>query len=108
MFSVILFIILLVLVIGVVVGVVFFQLHLAKSESKWPGLVLPFLTFLFSIMSSFGWMLYDGTIEGLISIIIASLLFNIPTLILLAIYFSNRTRINNVSEIEKMTIQDLE
>ena len=35
---------------AVIAGIVFLQIYLSKQESRWPGLVLPLITFLFSLM----------------------------------------------------------
>ena len=83
------------------------QIFLSKKESKWFGLILPFITFAYSLLMVFSIAVTDGMdIFGLI----ASTLFvaNIPTIILLAIYFGCREKIKRKKALEKMNIQDLE
>lgn len=104
----------LVITIFLIIGTVLLQIKLAKSESRWPGFVLPVISFLFALLSVFSMastlilMNEIIRIQDIIQLIIFFLLFNIPALILLAIYFSTRKKLINVSEMEKMTIQDLE
>ena len=90
-----------------IVGGTLLQIFLSKRESKWPGLVLPTITFLWSLL-----MVLNVTAMETIRAVIASVLSvllagNIPTLILLAIYFSCRGKRRKKSEVEKMQINDL-
>jgi len=88
-------------------GGIWLQIFLSKKESKWFGLILPFITFAYSLLMVFSIAVTDGMdIFGLI----ASTLFvaNIPTIILLAIYFGCREKIKRKKALEKMNIQDLE
>ena len=90
-----------------VVGGTLLQIFLSKRVSKWPGLVLPTITFLWSIL-----MVLNVTAMETMRAVVASVLSvfivgNIPTLILLAIYFSCRRNRGKKSEVEKMNIRDL-
>ena len=90
-----------------IVGGTLLQIFLSKRESKWPGLVLPSITFLWSIL-----MVLNVTAMETMRAVVASVLSvfivgNIPTLILLAIYFSCRGNRRKKSEVEKMNIRDL-
>lgn len=102
-------------VIGLVIvsGLALLQIFLSKTQSKWPGLVLPGCSIFLSLIAGFGFLLF--TIAGarvILSAIGIFVLFNIPTLIYLAIYMIVRNNKNDLSkknqEIQKMNIQDLE
>lgn len=106
--------------------VIFLQFKLSKSQSKWPGFILPFISFAFSIITVLNMVIYtesyttsvDGqVITEIIStasigeIILQGLLIfvvsNIPTAILLGIYAYCRDQLKKRSELDKMKIQDL-
>lgn len=121
-------------------GVIWLQIYFSKQENKWLGLILPIISFLFSIMivlsiSAF-WTLTDeettetvsemtnevivtentfmnqvedsNTIQMIAIIISIFLLSNIPTVILLLIYFGERKKLNKRIELEKMNVLDLD
>ena len=88
------------------VGGVLLQIFLSRRESKWPGLVLPLLTFLYALLMACSAVAYNGGIPW--GPILASLILgNIPTVILLAIYFACREKFRKRSELDKMHINDL-
>ena len=97
------------LVLVLLVGGVFLQIFLSKKNSKWFGLILPAITFLYSLLMVLGVAVYDGMDGWEIFILIAStfLLSNIPTIVLLGIYFGCREKMKLRAELEKMSIQDL-
>lgn len=41
----------LVILLALLVGGIFLQIYLSRRESRWPGLVLPMLTFLCSLVN---------------------------------------------------------
>ena len=89
-----------------VVGGIFLQIFLSKREGKWPGLILPLLSFLYSMVMALSAVAYNGGVPW--GAILASLILgNIPTVILLAIYFACREKFRKRSELDKMTISDL-
>lgn len=97
------------------VGIVLLQIFLSRRESRWPGLVLPSLTFLLSLCVSVGlalFMVVPTQDSGLGTVVIPSLLvfilYNIPTCILLAIYYACRENHCRSKQLEKMNIQDLD
>ena len=99
-------IVLLVLLGVFVVGGTLLQVFLSRRESKWPGLVLPLLTVLYSLLMVLSVGVYDGGFPW--GSILASLVGgNIPTLILVAIYFACRSGLKKKSEMDKMNIEDL-
>ena len=111
-------------------GVIILQIFLSKRENKWSGLILPMIFLIISLVAAFGMVAFqtntstslydqDGNViettiekqpvEGAVPAMVFVLLFgNIPTVILLAIYFGCRERLKKNSEINKMNIQDLE
>lgn len=126
---------LLLLVFGI--GGVVFQIFLAKRKNKWFGLILPAICLLFSIIAVLSLSIYtskeitlqqvapDGTVieeqiiekskepivkkgPSIFQILAVFLLYNIPTAILLIIYFACRENIRKNSLLAKMNIQDLE
>jgi cytochrome bd-type quinol oxidase subunit 1 len=112
------------------VGFIILQVFLSKRGSKWLGLILPIITFIFALLPTLGiWFFsaYERTTESVDGVIVkqtvhtignvASLgftsllvfiLFNIPTIILLAIYFAFQERYKKERELIKMNIQDLD
>ena len=89
-----------------VVGGILLQIFLSKRERKWPGLVLPLLSLLYSLLMACSAVAYNGGIPW--GAILASLVLgNIPTVILLAIYAACRDRFRKRSELDKMNIKDL-
>lgn len=89
-----------------VAGGVLLQIFLSRREGRWPGLVLPVLSFLYSLVMAFNAVGYNGGIPW--GPILASLILgNIPTVILLAIYFACREKLRKRSELDNMHISDL-
>lgn len=93
----------------VLAGVILLQIYLSRRESKWPGLVLPILAFLFSLLFPLNMAApSDGVTVGFIfQMILVWLSGNIPTIIFLAIYFSCRGKHRRNKQLNKMNIQDL-
>ncbi len=88
------------------VGGVLLQIFLSKREAKWPGLVLPLLTFLYSLLLMFNVQAAgDGFPWG--PVLSSLVLGNIPTVLLLAIYAACREKRRRNSDMDKMNIQDL-
>ena len=98
--------IVLVFVLALLVGGVFLQIFLSKRESRWPGLILPLLSFLYSLLMACSAVAYNGGIPW--GAILASLVLgNIPTVILLAIYAACREKGRKKKAVDRMNIQDL-
>ena len=98
--------IMLVFVLGLLVGIVLLQIFLSRREGRWRGLILPLLTFLYSLLMACSAVAYNGEIPW--GAILASLILgNIPTVILLAIYAVCREKFRKQSELDKMNIKDL-
>jgi peptidoglycan/LPS O-acetylase OafA/YrhL len=98
------------IVLAIMAGGILLQIFLSKNESKWFGLILPFITFSYSLLMVFSIALTDGMTWWDTCGVVASTLFisNIPTIILIAIYLGCREKIRQKKALEKMNIQDLE
>lgn len=88
------------------IGLVVLQVFLSKRESKWPGLILPLLSLLISLLLVLNVTVHNGEFPWG-SILASLILGNIPTVILLAIYFASREKFHKRSELDKMNIKDL-
>jgi peptidoglycan/LPS O-acetylase OafA/YrhL len=94
------------LILAVGVGGIFLQIFLSKRDSKWPGLILPGLTFLWSLVMVLNVVSPDGSFPWG-AILAALLMGNIPTLILLAIYWAVREKRRTKNQVDKTRIDDL-
>ena len=96
----------LILMLVLLVGVPVLQVFLSRRENRWPGLLLPLLTFLYSLVMVCSVTAYEGGIPW--GPILASLILgNIPTAVLLVIYFACREKFRRRSELDKTRIEDL-
>ena len=93
------------------VGGILLQIFLSKRESRWPGLILPLLSFLYSLLMACSAVAYSAVAysEKIIwgPILTSLILGNIPTVILLAIYAACREKRRKRGELDKMQISDL-
>lgn len=90
-----------------IVGGVFLQVFLSKRESRWPGLILPLLTFLWSLLGPLNVMDTGSVSRNVLTVLVTLLAGNIPTLILLAIYWAVREKRRVKDQIDKMKIDEL-
>ncbi len=99
----------LIFALALFVGGILLQIFLSKRESKWPGLVLPIITFLYGLLYPLNMAAPSrGVTAGfIVQMILVWLLGNIPTFILLAVYFTCRGKQRRKKELDKMNIQDL-
>lgn len=97
-------------ILALLAGIIWLQIFLSKKESKWPGLVMPIISFLFGLLYPLNMVVpSEGVTVGfIIEMIIVWALGNIPTFVLLAIYFGCRGRNRKQKELDKMNIQDLD
>ena len=98
--------VMLIVFVVLIVGGVLLQIFLSRRKSKWPGLILPLLTFLYSLVLVLNVTSTDGTFPwnaALASLVIG----NIPTLVLLAIYWAAREKFRVKDQIDKMNLNDL-
>lgn len=129
----------LVLFLGITGGIIVLQIYLSRLPGKMPGLILPALCLLLTLVIIFGFSFFrvsnsyvveeNGetvqiaepgeddvqvesskiTVGDVLSLVPAFLMMNIPTLILLCIYFAARDskqRSQN-AELNRMNINDL-
>ncbi len=89
-----------------IAGVIVLQIFLSKRESKWPGLVLPIISFLISFIYPLNMAI--PSVGGFIfALVLGWLIANIPTIVLLTIYFACRGKQRRNKQLDKMNIQDL-
>lgn len=101
--------IIIVLGIGFVVyaGMIILQIYWSKHENKWLGLILPAITFLASLLYVISIMDTGDALMNAVLILITLLITNIPTFILLGIYFTYKSKQKKNEQIDKMNIHDL-
>jgi len=95
---------LLALIFLIFIAFIFLQIFLSKKDNKWVGLILPIITFCFSLIIVLSIAL--DNYYGLPVVPIAFALF-VPTAVLIAIYISYRGKRNKQRALEKMSVQDL-
>lgn len=89
------------------VGGILLQIFLSRRESRWPGLVLPLLTFLTSLLNVLA-VADTGSVSQNVLLVLTTLLIgNIPTLVLLAIYWAVREKRRVKAQMDRMNIDDL-
>lgn len=89
------------------VGGILLQIFLSKRENKWLGLILPLLTFLNALLNVLAIADTGSTAQNVLLVLTTVLVGNIPTLILLAIYWAAREKRRIKSQMDKMNIDDL-
>ena len=89
------------------VGGVLLQIFLSRRESRWPGLVLPLLTFLQSLLLVLNIVDTGSVSQNVLTVLVTLLAGNIPTLVLLAIYWAVREKRRVRDQIDKMKIDEL-
>lgn len=96
----------LILLLVLVGGGILLQIFLSRRESRWPGLVLPLLTFFYSLVMLLSVTAYNsGFPWG--PVLAVLVLGNIPTAVLLVIYAVCREKRKKRGEMDKMQIEDL-
>lgn len=88
-------------------GGIFLQIFLSKRESRWPGLFLPLLTFLWSLLGPLNVMDTGSVSQNVLMVLVTLLVGNIPTLVLLAVYWAVREKRRVKDQIDKMKIDEL-
>ena len=91
--------------LAALVGGIFLQIFLSRRESRWPGLVLPLLTFLLSLLNVLNIADTGSVSENVLLVLVTVLIGNIPTLVLLAIYWAAREKFRVQSQMDKMKIK---
>lgn len=94
-----------------VIAVLLLQVYLSRCVSRWPGLVLPILTGLFSLVYPLSFAVPPGgmvTPQIIWQLLMIVVIANIPTAILLVIYFNGRREPRTKRQMDKMNAQDLD
>ena len=94
-------------ILGILIGGIFLQIFLSRRESRWPGLILPLLAFLQSLLLPLNVMDTGSVSQNILLVLVTLLAGNIPTLILLAIYWAAREKRRVKRQLDKMKIDDL-
>ena len=89
------------------VGGSLLQIFLSRRESRWPGLVLPLLAFLQSLLLVLNVADTGSASQNVLTVLVTLLVGNIPTLVLLAVYWAAREKIRVKSQMERMEKQDV-
>lgn len=98
---------------ALLIAICFIEYKLARLEGKWPGLILPIISFAIALMGSLGNVMYTVKPDGseptnlLAPVAVSFLYLNIPTLILMLIYLYQRDKKTKKRNVEKMNIKDL-
>ena len=88
-------------------GVVLLQIFLSRRESRWPGLVLPLISFLYALLLVLNAAHFVSMAHTVLTMVLVFVIGNIPTAVLLAIYFACRGKRKKRDELERMRIEDL-
>lgn len=97
----------LIILLVFIVGGVLLQIWLSKRESRWPGLILPLLTLLSSLLLPLNVADTGSVSRNILLVLVTLLAGNIPTLVGLAIYWAARERFRVRKQMEKMGKQDI-
>ncbi len=90
----------------VAILIILLQIYLCRQKNKRLGLILPVLTCIPAVVYVLLSYSYNQIASyNILSIIIGIVVWNIPTAILLVIYFTFKNK--NISEIDRMKIEDL-
>ena len=125
------------LAVAVLAGVIVFEVWLSRRQSRWPGLIMPILSFALSLLLVFGFVAFsagsatsglqvsdaetgeivyqeqrveevsDWTLGDTVQVGLPLLIANISTLLLLREYYAGREKLRRDKLLEKMNIQDL-
>ena len=88
-------------------GIVLLQIFLSRRESRWPGLILPLLSFLYALVLVLNAAYFVSMAHAVLTAVLVFVIGNIPTAVLLAIYAACREKRKKRSELERMRIEDL-
>ena len=99
-----------VLLLILIVALPLIQIFLSRLDSRIPGLILPVISFLISLLYVFNmYVPLDGAGFMLIfSVIMVFLIANIPTAVFIVIYFVCREKRRKKRQLDKMNIHDLD
>ena len=125
------------IIAAVFVGIIALEVWLSRRKSRWPGLILPAVTLVLSLLMVLGFAAFsrvgataemqvidqetgeivyqeqtveaepDWTLGDAAQLGVVLLVGNIPTFVLLGTYYIGREKLRREKMIEKMNIQDL-
>lgn len=125
------------IIAAVFVGIIALEVWLSRRKSRWPGLIMPAITFVVSLFLALGVTLFsvggaatevqvvdeetgevvyqeqtveteqDWTLGDTAQLGLVLLVGNIPTFVLLGAYYIGREKLRREKMLEKMNIQDL-
>ena len=122
---------------AVLAGIIALEVWLSRRKSRWPGLIMPIISFALSLLLVFGFVAFsavsatselqvtdaetgeiihqeqrveevsDWTLGDTVQLGILLLVGNIPTFVLLGTYYIGREKLRRDKLLEKIHIQDL-
>ena len=125
------------LLAAVLAGIIALEVWLSRRKSRWPGLIMPIISFALSLLLVFGFVAFsavsatselqvtegetgeiihqeqrveevaDWTLGDTVQLGILLLVGNIPTFVLLGTYYIGREKLRRDKLLEKMHLQDL-
>ena len=125
------------IIAAVFVGIIALEVWLSRRKSRWPGLILPAVTLVLSLLMLLGFAAFsrggataemqvidqetgeivyqeqtvetepDWTLGDAAQLGVVLLVGNIPTFVLLGTYYIGREKLRREKMLEKMNIQDL-
>ena len=125
------------IIAAVFVGIIALEVWLSRRRSRWPGLILPAVTLVLSLLMVLGFVAFsrggataemqvidqetgeivyqeqtvetepDWTLGDAAQLGVVLLVGNIPTFVLLGTYYIGREKLRREKMLEKMNIQDL-
>ena len=125
------------IIAAVFVGIIALEVWLSRRKSRWPGLILPAVTLVLSLLMVLGFVAFsrggataemqvidqetgeivyqeqtvetepDWTLGDAAQLGVVLLVGNIPTFVLLGAYYIGREKLRREKMLEKMNIQDL-
>lgn len=125
------------LLAAMLAGIIALEVWLSRRKSRWPGLIMPIISFALSLLLVFGFVAFsavsatsevqvtdaeigeiihqeqrveevsDWTLGDTVQLGVLLLVGNIPTFVLLGTYYIGREKLRRNKLLEKMHIQDL-
>lgn len=125
------------IIAAIFVGIIALEVWLSRRKSRWPGLILPAVTLVLSLLMVLGFAAFsrggataemqvidqetgeivyqeqtvetepDWTLGDAAQLGVVLLVGNIPTFVLLGTYYIGREKLRREKMLEKMNIQDL-
>ncbi|WP_304341493.1 hypothetical protein [Metaclostridioides mangenotii] len=98
------------IILGIILifGVAYFQSILSSKSNKYLGLIFPLITFIGSIVLAFMTIsIINFSFIDIFSLSLTFIMINIPSIVLLVIYYLGRKEIVRNKELDKMNLLDL-